>query len=516
VPPWLQVFGRLHPVLLHLPIGLLVGLAALEALMAVPRRAGGAPWRSGALAWLAALSAAAAAGSGLVLSREEGYGADPLRWHLWLGLAVAGAALMAAMLEGREPRARYRLALLLTLALLVPAGHLGATMTHGAGYLTRPLARAAAADAPQGGSTHALVVAPILEARCISCHGPAKQRSGLALHTAAGIRAGGEGGAVIVPGDPRRSEMIRRLRLPPDHDDHMPPRGKPQPAAEEIAALEAWIAAGAPFEGRVDGIEAEGAGAAPPRADRAAGSSEPVPPDPAAIELLRGRQVHVEPLGQDSMRLWVDFAGAPETGDAECTELLSPLADHVAELSLARSAVTDGVVGLLGSMRNLARLDLRATAVTDAGLAALSGHGRLEELVVAQTAVTDAGLEHLRAMPALRRVHLWRCAVSPQALARLRAERPELEVEAGDSGLAEPLETEPEIRLSGDAPLPGEQAARAASSLEPLNATCPVSGVPVDPRYAIVHQGRVVGFCCPECPRRFWADPEKYSAALPR
>ncbi|RXL90112.1 ribonuclease inhibitor, partial [Citrobacter sp. AAK_AS5] len=41
------------------------------------------------------------------------------------------------------------------------------------------------------------------------------------------------------------SPLIKRLHLPADHDDRMPPAGKPQPSAEEIALLAWWIDAGA-------------------------------------------------------------------------------------------------------------------------------------------------------------------------------------------------------------------------------------------------------------------------------
>src|SRR5882762_8714502 len=48
--------------------------------------------------------------------------------------------------------------------------------------------------------------------------------------------------------------MLRRCQLPADDEDHMPPAEKPQPTAADVAALRAWIAAGAPFTGVVDGL----------------------------------------------------------------------------------------------------------------------------------------------------------------------------------------------------------------------------------------------------------------------
>jgi hypothetical protein len=55
-------------------------------------------------------------------------------------------------------------------------------------------------------------IRPLLHARCIECHGPDKQNSGLRLDHKAAALKGGAGGAVIVPGNSAASELIRRAR----------------------------------------------------------------------------------------------------------------------------------------------------------------------------------------------------------------------------------------------------------------------------------------------------------------
>jgi YHS domain-containing protein len=74
------------------------------------------------------------------------------------------------------------------------------------------------------------------------------------------------------------------------------------------------------------------------------------------------------------------------------------------------------------------------------------------------------------------------------------------------------LESETELKLTSDAPLPG--ASESATALKPENALCPVSGAPVNPKYTIVYEGRVIGFCCPNCPKSFWQDPAAFLAKL--
>jgi hypothetical protein len=88
-------------------------------------------------------------------------------------------------------------------------------------------------------------VKPLLEKRCIACHGALKQQSDLRLDTGAAIRNGGTEGPAVVPGDAAASLIIERVSAS-DASIRMPPEGAPL-TAEEIAKLAAWINAGATF-----------------------------------------------------------------------------------------------------------------------------------------------------------------------------------------------------------------------------------------------------------------------------
>ncbi|MBL8752071.1 MAG: hypothetical protein JNK15_02115 [Planctomycetes bacterium] len=251
--PWLAVFGRAHPVLLHAPLGLLPGLALLEFGAVLLRRP---PPRGAvlALAWLCALTAAAAAASGLVWAGESNDGSPTLGQHKIAGLVLAGLCLVVAVLAFASSRGPFRIALVLACAAMFPTGHLGGEMTHGSDFLFAPLrdkkppAKGPGPDGtPPPASEYTRTIAPILDRVCTSCHNPDKQKGELLLTTPEGIRKGGENGAVVVAGKPDESPLLARCLLPLDHDDHMPPAEKKQPTADELAALRAWIEAGAGF-----------------------------------------------------------------------------------------------------------------------------------------------------------------------------------------------------------------------------------------------------------------------------
>jgi len=190
---------------------------------------------------------------------------------------------------------------------------------------------------------------------------------------------------------------------------------------------------------------------------------------------------------------------------------------------LARTKITDASLTQIAAMPALTRLDLRNTAITDTGLAALRDHQFLQELVLSQTFVTDAAAATLQSLPALKRLWIWDAKMTADGVATLRQSMPHVHIDAGDLSNTEVLETEGELVFSGDAPAvdgltetEGEPVLADVASLTPINTVCPVSDKPVDPKYSVVYEGRVIGFCCQNCPKTFWDDPEAYLAKLPK
>lgn len=272
----------MHIIILHAPIGLMIGLVMLEVLGVIRKRdlAGEARMP---LAMLLAVSAIAAVVSGLVLSRGETQESATLQLHKFLGIATGVSTLAAAVLLMMKKQQGYRAALVLGALLIGPAGHFGGSMTHGEDFITKPLFGpsrkpvtptdkpsekptnmptgpngAGATDRPSGdggtpnkptGAGETIVFArdiqPIFASKCYSCHGETKHKGGLALNTIEDIRAGGKGGAVIVAGNAAKSELMVRLLLPLEEDGHMPPSDKTQLQPGEIELIERWIKAGA-------------------------------------------------------------------------------------------------------------------------------------------------------------------------------------------------------------------------------------------------------------------------------
>ena len=261
---WLwQFLGRLHPLIVHFPVGLLCVALLLEIL----------DWRGtrkelrggiSLLLWIGTGSAVVAVALGLLLANQEDYGGDTLTYHQWSGITTMVLSLLtlALLRTGRFPW--YRGTLILTVVGVSVAGHFGAMLTHGDDYLTSVLPGANESGAP-GSSTSTFVLASngqplstkqvedlnlevrsILAHNCYSCHGAAKSKGELRLDKKEFVMKGGEDGPVVVPGQPEKSEMIRRISLPKGHKEAMPSKGK-RLSSQEVAVLEFWIKQGAPW-----------------------------------------------------------------------------------------------------------------------------------------------------------------------------------------------------------------------------------------------------------------------------
>jgi hypothetical protein len=89
-------------------------------------------------------------------------------------------------------------------------------------------------------------VRPLLVERCFQCHSDSakKLKGDLHLDSHEGVLAGGEAGAVVVPGHPEQSRLVEAIHYT-NQDLLMPPKGKLSDA--EIATLTQWVAMGMPW-----------------------------------------------------------------------------------------------------------------------------------------------------------------------------------------------------------------------------------------------------------------------------
>lgn len=428
----LDFVGKLHLLLLHLPIGFLL-LGFMLALAAHRRAPALRPAVGFTLFW-GMISSFAAAVPGYLLSRQSDYDEQLLFWHQWLGIGTAVLSAAVYLLHRRQGQeSSYFLpALGFTVLSLALTGHFGGSLTHGSGFLFEnsggELQTASTALNLDSAEVFADVVLPVLKQKCGNCHSPSKRKGGLAILTKEDILKGGENGPIIAADNPSNSSLLKTISLPPDDDYHMPPKGKTQLTDAEKQLLEWWIGAGAPFGktvaecGMPESIRTVLlANVKPAGSPLDALKLEAV--NTGKLKKLREAGISANPLAKESPFLQVNLAGRKDLS-ADLMKKLKDLGEHVTQLNLGHSNADDALLAeAVKLMPHLNRLHLEQTTVTDAGLASLSSLNFLEYLNLHQTAITDAGLEPLLALPHLRSLYLWQTRVTAAGIDRFAARK---------------------------------------------------------------------------------------------
>lgn len=290
----------------------------------------------------------------------------------------------------------------------------------------------------------ATAVWPILEQRCVECHGaPRKDARGRLREPKAGLRLDGRGwieagsdlDEVLIPGDADGSMLYEFVALPADDPLIMPAKGDPL-SAEQIETIRAWIAGGADFGdwvgsgGPEDGGDAaapktEAPVVLPPRVRLLQDLAEGLNPLGAkALERAAGEKARIAPALPGSPLLSVSFVGSEGSVTKADLEALEPLAGHITELDLGDTALGDAALRVVRRMGRLTRLDLHRTKVTDRGLASLRDCEKLRSLVLWGTGVGDRGLVELAQLGNLENLYLWQTRCTSKGVTDLRQRLP--------------------------------------------------------------------------------------------
>lgn len=392
----LPFIGRLHPLLVHLPIGILImGLLLFWR----NRWRGGSPDHVLSFVFLmATIAAMLSCISGYLLSTSsDEYGSLVIdHRNAAILLTVLSGAFWWLLVRQVQPLLQHVVALLL-LALLVITGHQGGTLTHGEGFLL-PDDQPSHTEIPvikdiNKALVYQDIVAPILSKKCITCHGPNKQKGKLRLDGQERMLKGGKSGATLMAGNTDASEMIKRMVLPPDDDDHMPPKEKGQLTAHQIALIRWWVQKGASFTASVQELMPDATiqpalNALTQNTGKENGSTgmlpEVLPAPENEIRYLQTRGVVVIPIAQGSNLLNVNFINATEITDSMLTALAT-IAPQIYWLKAEGPYVTDKLVDAVAGATQLKRINLSGSRITQKSGPVLKRLSQLEQINLYQT-----------------------------------------------------------------------------------------------------------------------------------
>ncbi|MBD3628610.1 c-type cytochrome domain-containing protein [Cyclobacterium sp.] len=446
--PLMVFLGRFHPLMLHFPIVLIL-LTTAFILLGKFNRNFNKPVIIRSLLGSSVLFTLVAIIAGYLLFISDAYTGALAKNHFY-GALITGGGITVSFLFYEWMHAKERpigfvffIFLAFTNFALAYTSHMGGSLTHGADYLSEPLASLLPSKIEQKNPEDMLlyddIVATVLETKCASCHNENKTKGDLLLNShGALLEAGKSEKKAVVPGKPDASELMVRIKLPEGHEDRMPPEGKPGLTENERAVISFWIANGASQEFRKDEV----------KDTTILARLEEMMPDiyQAQFKILKDKaefeaaQKELEAIASKlgvavspDKKMNEKFFGMkmkfppPPFGTEELQEF-SPYFPFFSSISLASSNVKDDDLFFLAKMTELRELVLQKTAVTGDGLPYLKDLPHLEVLNLSFTPLEDAHLLHLLAFKSLKKVYLFGTPVKNELIDAFQKHRPEVAV----------------------------------------------------------------------------------------
>lgn len=463
---WVKYLGHFHPVVVHLPIGMLVVAFIMELLV----------WRNrqllvlnGAIAiclLAGCISAILSCVVGWFLSMEGGYEETTLSFHQWMGISVAVLSGICWFIKRRYallPRVMkwYRVLFIVLVSLLTVTGHMGGNMTHGEDYLTAGLPQPVAGwlGIEPAKDTAVItkksisdiktavvftdLVEPIFQEKCYSCHSSKKVKGGLRMDQELLLFKGGKHGVVIRAGDEAGSELVKRLLLPLEDDKRMPPKDKSQLTPAETAMLRWWVRSGADTKKKVSELSPDSTTLALLHSFQDGGGDSlvhvPLSPvysatvaaaDRSAILELTKLGVLVTPVAKNKQLLELSCINFPAFDDRTAA-LLAKLSNNIVWLRLDNTQISDKTLEAVGQLKQLVRLNLAGTAISSAGIDQLKNLSHLEYINLTATKVDDAGLRMLASLPSLQQIYCWQSLITDKGMAAFRKSKPSVHLVGG-------------------------------------------------------------------------------------
>lgn len=449
VSPELLTVGRLHPIILHFPIVLILLLLLGEifnflSLNKIPKQVFNLVFLVAVLLTLLSIL------SGFLLFSSGNFEGILMDQHFIGAIATGfGLLLTYAVYISLESAVNlkpiYLILLLITNISAFYTSHQGGSLTHGKNYLNEylPFMSKEFKSKPVASDTilyvYEDVIQPILETKCAGCHHSLRAKGGFSVASIKDLFEKGESGKLpIVHFLPDSSELIKRILLPDTISDHMPPVGKIQVAKSEIAIIKYWILKGAKEKlsiAEMDSLNVQSLvyQLAPNikkyrlNLDKAKFTASQIENE---LKLLADElEVSIKKDNKaEGEKYTISNKFPPVAFDSKKLLLLKPYLELFTKVSLVSSQLDDADLYYIGQMTNLKELYLQKTKLKGQNLMYLSKLPNLEILNLSFTGTEDKSILDLTKFPALKEVYLYGTKTSNEVIKAIMAYKPSLKI----------------------------------------------------------------------------------------
>jgi len=448
---YLEWLGKMHPLFLHFPIvlGIFIGIYylvdkkdRLASNILHPILVGNA--------FLASIVAIL----GILLSKQDGYDDSLIFAHQWGGISIAmiGWGLIYLQQYNQRFKSSYILRVefsFVYLLVIVIFTHKGAQLTHGVGVISFPQketfenAKKIKVVTDSNATLYVSAIAPILEQKCVSCHGTTKVKGELLLNTPENILKGGKNGSILTADKDKEAMMFERIHLDIAHKKHMPPDGKVQLTTEEVAILSRWIKAGGDFKLKMNElIKTDSLFILANKYTPADNSITEVKKGLPDLTEFNSNYCTVNYLYHGSDAIEVNFFQG-NFYNRDVLKKLEKLQDQVARLNMQGMPLTNEDVRIITQFKNVEIINLNYTKLDLKAIESLKQLKKIKLLSICGLNFTEDDLNNFLKGNTIANINIWSSVIGKKQLEILAARYPKTKFTIGDNLESEVLKINP-------------------------------------------------------------------------
>lgn len=425
--------GKFHPLVLHFPV--VFGIIIVIYFLFFQRRR--LPDDTEKLILTAnAFTTGIVALFGLLLSRQSSYDAGLIDLHKWGGIALAFLSWMLVFTSNLDIRLKKLTALLFSVVLMVSA-HKGAQLTHGINVLDFPQPSEPVKQSIITDSTATVFefgIAPVLEQKCLSCHGAEKMKGDLQLNTPANIIRGGKSGNILQANLSKDALLFERIHLPQSDEKHMPPDGKLQLTAEELAILSQWIESGSDFKIKLNELAKDDSLRVLIGMYKLSNNQKAAPPKTNLPDLKEFNSSYctVNYLFNGTDEAEANFFQG-RFYDKENLKKLTKIKSQIVNLNMQGMPLAKEDLNTITQFINLQKINLNYTGLDIASLEILKSLTKLRSVSICGIEFDEASLNKFLDQANFSSVHIWSNNTDKKLVEKLVLKYPSIKIVAGDN-----------------------------------------------------------------------------------